>query len=326
MKKIVFILLLFAAYSEAFGKKVKFAVDMTGQTISANGVHVVGDFQAAACIGPDWDPTTALLSKEGTSNIYSIIVNIPAFKKYEYKFINGDQTYEAEFVPDESRVGTVNGDIIDNRWVYVDSLANDTTYPGAVLFAANAPAGKLLLRFKIDLTGSGAISANGVHVGTSYQGTAYTASQLRMYSFGNNVYDLQQYVAAGTVGYIFFNGNTTGNSETVPTGCAVNGKRSITLSRDTVLPALCFSACAACVGAGIQEQLASQLKLYPNPANGEVTLSLTTEATAVTVHDLHGKTVIALTASGETVIDLSSLSQGIYTVRAGSIYTKLIVE
>lgn len=326
MKKIILIALLFAATSQAFGKKVKFAVDMAGQTISTNGVHIVGDFQAAAGIGPDWDPTTALLTKEGTSTIYSIIVTIPAFKKYEYKFINGDQTYEAEFVPDESRVGTVNGDIVDNRWMYVDSLANDTTYAGAVLFAANAPIGKLLLRFKIDLTGSGAISANGVHVGTSYQATAYDASKLRMYSFGNNVYDIQQYVTAGTVGYIFFNGNASGTTETVPSSCSVNGKRSITLSRDTVLPSLCFSACAACVGAGIQEQSASTMKLYPNPANGQVTLLLPAAETTISISDMNGRTLLSLKSSGETQIDLNTLTKGVYFVRAGQQYAKLLVE
>ena len=47
MKKILFILVLLNG-SFAFGKKVKFAVDMSGQIINPLGIHVTGDFQTAA--------------------------------------------------------------------------------------------------------------------------------------------------------------------------------------------------------------------------------------------------------------------------------------
>ena len=84
----------------------------------------------------DWASNTTTLTQEGSTEIYSIVVDIPAFAKYEYKFLNGDQFYEAEFVP----IIRVGYNFNDNRWIYVDSLANDTTFVGAILFAGNAPA------------------------------------------------------------------------------------------------------------------------------------------------------------------------------------------
>jgi len=165
-------------------KKVKFAVDMTGIVTSTLGIHVVGDFQEAAGYPLNWDPSATTLTKEGSTDIYSIIVNIPAFTKYEYRFVNGDQTYESEFVPDESRVGY---NFNDNRWMYVDSLANDTSFVGAILFGGNAPAGLSLVRYKVDMKNSLPVSPNGVHVGTDMD--AFSPTKVRLYSFGDSIYD-----------------------------------------------------------------------------------------------------------------------------------------
>ena len=88
MKKIFLIISLVSVISFAHAKKVKFAVNMTGQTISTYGVHVAGDFQTiAGFTGGDWASNTTLMTQEADTNIYSIVVDIPAFSKYEYKFL-----------------------------------------------------------------------------------------------------------------------------------------------------------------------------------------------------------------------------------------------
>ena len=110
--KLCLAFLILASFN-SFAKKVKFAVDMDTNTVSPNGIHVTGDFQALAGFpGGDWTSNETVCTQEGTSTIYSVIVDIPAFAKYEYKFVNGDQFYEVEFVPVESRVGY---DFDDNR-------------------------------------------------------------------------------------------------------------------------------------------------------------------------------------------------------------------
>ncbi|MFN5621346.1 MAG: hypothetical protein ACK478_08590, partial [Flavobacteriales bacterium] len=114
---------LFASVSVA--KHIRFTVDMTDQVVSPNGVHLTGDFQALLGLeNGDWQSNTLLMEQQSDTNLYSVVLQLPAFRKYEYKFVNGDQFYEVEFVPWESRVGY---DFNDNRWLYLDSLSNDTT-------------------------------------------------------------------------------------------------------------------------------------------------------------------------------------------------------
>jgi len=165
MKKFLFTALLVTVSIHVFAKKVKFAVDMTGIAINTTGMHVSGDFQTlAGFAGGDWNSGSTSLTQEGTSDIYSIVVDIPAFAKYEYKFVNGDQFYEAEFVPELSRVLY---NFNDNRWLYVDSIANDTTFVGAIMFGGNAPAGLTLIRFYVDMQNE-TIAAGGMHVAGNF--------------------------------------------------------------------------------------------------------------------------------------------------------------
>ncbi len=261
MKKYILITLTVFCINIAFAKKVKFAVDMTGQVLSPNGIHVFGDFQdeAGFPLG-DWQSNTTTLTQEGATNIYSIVVDIPAFRMYEYKFLNGDQSYEVEFVPVESRVG-YNFD--DNRWLYIDSLADDTTFAGNILFGGNAPAGLTLVRFLVNMQNE-IVSANGVHVAGNFQG--WNPATIRLYSFGANVYEIIAYVTAGTYEFKFYNGNTIGTEEIIPGPCSVNSNREVQVTTDIVLSSVCFGECNACA-VGIEEtQLQKAIKLAPNPA------------------------------------------------------------
>ncbi|MBL7921760.1 MAG: T9SS type A sorting domain-containing protein [Bacteroidia bacterium] len=317
MKKLLSLLIILCISSGVFAKKVKFAVNMGTNTISPNGIHVIGDFQVIAGFGTsDWDPGTTSLTQEGSSTIYSIIVNIPAFNKYEYKFVNGNQTYEAEFVPEEARVGY---NFNDNRWLYVDSLANDTTFVGAIMFGGNAPFGKSLIRYKVDMSGVLPVSANGTHVGASYQN--FNPATVFMYSFGNDVYEIINYVTNGTYQFKFYNGNTIGNSETVPGSCATSGNRSIIVTKDTVMPEICFSSCAVCaLGVGVKENSSSalSLKMYPNPAKNVVTLNSKIKGIyAIVVFDAKGKQVMLVknVETETTQLNIQDLNAGIYFVR-----------
>ena len=187
MKKvfIVAILMLLSLVSNA--KKVKFSVNMSAQLVNTTGVHVAGDFQTiAGFAGGDWNSATTTLTPEVSNpSIYSIVLDIPAFAKYEYKYVNGDQFYEAEFVPQESRVGY---NFNDNRWLYIDSLANDTTDIGALLFAGNAPEGKILVRYLVDMQLQSLVNGSGVHIAGDFQG--WDAAKNILYSFGSNIFEV----------------------------------------------------------------------------------------------------------------------------------------
>lgn len=328
MKKFISVLLLICSIQTASAKKVKFGVDMAGQTVSAFGVHVSGDFQTIAGFpGGDWASNTTALTNEAGTDIYSIIVDIPAFTKYEYKFVNGDQFYEAEFVPLESRVD----EFIDNRWIYVDSLANDTTYVGPILFAGNAPAGLNLIRFRVDMSTQAATDPSGVHVAGIHQG--WDPAKTILYSFGNGMYEIINYVTAGTYEYKYYNGNVSGTEESIPTGCAVNGNRSVPVTKDTVMDIVCFAACSSCNTTGIAEASISHFKLFPNPVHSAFTLEFeNAESRSVVISDLSGRVVrTVFSGSPEIKIERESLAAGSYLVcvkeQSGqNSFTRLIVE
>ncbi len=314
-------ILLFAAFIvlncfNADAKKVKFGVDMFGQVLSPNGIHVTGDFQTiAGYAGGDWNSASTLLSNEAGTDIYSIVVDIPAFQKYEYKFVNGDQFYEVEFIPVESRVGY---NFNDNRWLYVDSLADDTTYVGAILFAGNAPAGKNLLRFKVDMENIFNINQTGVHVAGDFQG--FDPSKIILFSFVPDTFEVIEYLASGNYEFKYYNGNTSLDEEIVPTNCAVNGNRFVPLTIDTVLPTLCFSDCSLCLpnSASKTKTLASRIHLFPNPAHEIVSIDLKeiNEVVQVDLFNLTGQALRKFSSNGEKVFSMerNNLPDGNYFI------------
>jgi alpha-amylase len=330
MKKILLAALSFFIISSASAKKVKFAVDMTGQIVNTTGVHIWGDFQVAAGYATDWTPNITPLAQEtADTNIYSIVVDIPAFAKYEYSFINGDQSYEVEFVQLESRVGY---DFNSNRWLYVDSIADDTTFVGAIMFSANAPAGMTLVRFLVNMQNESSVSSNGVHVGGTWQG--WDPTTVRLYSFVPNVYEIIQYVTNGTYNYKFYNGNTAPDGETVTGSCSVFGNREINVTGDVVLASVCFGECTDCP-VGIDEiATANSIKVYPNPLQTYSVVELdNTTTSVVNLSDVTGRIVRTYNISSSNLrIEKDNLTAGVYFVSAinknnrETAITKLVVE
>lgn len=320
MSKYLILLALILAVTTASAKKVKFSVDMTGLPVNTTGVHVSGDFQEEAGFeGGDWQSnTTEMLSQDGSA-IYSVVVDIPAFAKYEYKFINGDQWYEVEFVPLESRVGY---DFNDNRWVYVDSLYNDTTLIPAVLFSGNAPAGHYLLRLKVDLSLQEMIDPAGIYLVRDQQ--IGTAPNTAMYSFTDDIYEQIIYAEIWTdysdCYYLFVNGNSVEGYETVPELCSQGGNRYIEILKDTIAEAVCFSECVSCDAIGIPEVLQDHgAIIFPNPCRESAIVEFNDAESVhkVTVTDILGNTVRIYKDCLTKTITLSrdEMPAGIYFIR-----------
>lgn len=320
MYKYLIITVLILAVSQLSAKKVRFSVDMTGQTVNTTGVHVAGDFQEEAGFeGGDWQSNTTIMTNETGTEYYSVVVDIPAFAKYEFKFINGDQWYEVEYVPLESRVGY---DFNDNRWVYIDSLYNDTTLIPPVLFSGNAPAGFYLLRLKVDLQLEEMIDPAGVHVALDFQN--FDPKTTPLYSFAGDVYEMIVYAEMWTeyaqCYYRFINGNSEEGFETVPVECAENGNRFIEISKDSIVETVCFGACAACDPQGINIRTkADLLKLSPNPFKTSSTLEFNDHALShrILILDLMGNTVrdLGTVECPNLIISRENLISGIYFLK-----------
>lgn len=325
-QKFLFILLLASVTHTLSAKKVKFSVDMTGQTVSSFGVHIVGDFQTlAGYAGGDWVPNTTEMKRlDTTTQIYSVVVEIPAFRKYEYRFINGNQLYESEFVPLESRVGY---NFNDNRWLYVDSLGNDTTDAGPIVFSGNAPAGKKLMRFKVEMPGNITINNLGIHVSgfSGLMDPKYGA----MYSFGDRMYEIISYYDSGNFcNYRYYNGLTAAEAENIPQACNVFDHREMHMLKDTVLNAVCFGSCEACVHIGISQTAMPSFSVYPNPSNQGFYIQLThPHQDGIDIYQISGLKVGRLETGNlsTTYVNTMTWIPGIYFLKNGLYATKLII-
>lgn len=289
MKKFSVLVVLILAVFSAESKIVKFSVDMTGQTVSPLGVHITGDFQEVAGFpGGNWQSNTSPMTNEAGTDIYSIVVDIPAHTKYEFKFVNGDQFYEVEFVPYQSRVIF---EFNDSRWAWIDSLNADTTVIGPLLFGGNAPQGKFLLRFNVDPSSETAIDPFGIHVSGNFQG--WNQADNRMFSFDGTIYEEIMWLDPGTYEFKYFNGILSTQFEIVPAACAQSGNRFITLSADTILDVVCFSNCGPCV-ASVEEQFMDyQTTIFPNPVSNqnEIEVNSKTPIESIIVLDPSGRMI-----------------------------------
>jgi alpha-amylase len=332
MKRVFICLLTLVSFS-ASAKKVMFQVNMESWVKDSMGIQVTGDFQDEAGFPADWDPgTTAMTQGVADTNLYWCVVDIPAFVHYEFKYVNGIYGYQQEFVPFESRV---NYNFIDNRWFYLDSLSNDTFVLPAVRFGGNAPAGKSLIRFYVDMTNEASVSPNGVHVQNDMNSFSNTAA--RMFSFDGIAYEYIDYVDSGMTTaheYRFVNGSTAGNVEALAGWCANgNGYRAIAAPRDTMLPTVCYTFCAACSTVGLPEIAGNNFSVAPNPANDYVQLTFSSaETRVVSVVDYAGREVANVTST-ETFLqlDTDTYASGVYFVRVmsanGSVkINKLVIE
>lgn len=332
MKNIFFWLFVLASMSLS-AKKVMFRVNMESWPKDSTGIQVTGDFQDEAGFAADWDPgTTAMTQSVADTNIYWCVVDIPAFVHYEFKYVNGIHGYQQEFVPLESRV---NYNFIDNRWFYLDSLSNDTFMLPDVRFGGNAPAGKSLIRFYVDMTNETSVSSAGVHVRNDMN--AFSGIAAYMFSFDGIAYEYIDYVDSGmttTHEYRFANGINQGSEEYLAGWCAnSNGYRAIVAPRDTMLPVVCYTFCAACNTVGINEILTGNFSVVPNPANEIVNLTFASaEQRIVSVVECTGREVLSVESAETTLaLNLESFARGVYFIRSmtngGSVQTqKLVVE
>ncbi|MFC6999440.1 alpha-amylase family glycosyl hydrolase [Rufibacter roseus] len=121
------ILLLLIFNSHLFAQQVQltFKVDMRGQTVSSNGVHVAGNFQNLAGYGSNWNPGTTQLTDPDGDKIYEVTVSLPTGGLFQYKFVNGNSWAGAELVPAECGVNDGSGNI--NRTV--NAISSTTTTP-----------------------------------------------------------------------------------------------------------------------------------------------------------------------------------------------------
>lgn len=88
--------------------RLRLAVNMVGQEVAPEGVHVMGDFQEAAGFPQDWDPGAVALQDQNQDGTYEIELVVPP-GNYQYLFVNGNTASAAENLPGGCTVPGGNG-------------------------------------------------------------------------------------------------------------------------------------------------------------------------------------------------------------------------
>lgn len=307
---------------------VKFSVDMTGQSVSTNGVHVVGNFQA-------WTPDATPMTDAG-NNIYEVTLPVlSSIGVLQYKFVNGN-AWGGEETPG---TGCGNGD--NNRPYIINGAGSTIDLPVAAFGGCTNPVPTKTVIFNVNLAGAMA-STDGIHVAGSFQG--WTTDGTMMTDMGNDLYQVTVDVMNTTsyLEYKYLNGNAWGTEETVPAACSYNDNRYqiIELSNmDTVnTPVYEFGTCSDLSVSINDVKEVALFKIAPNLASESVLLTWETtisERATLVVYDLNGRiafqqNVVNLNAADNIRIDVNNWAAGMYIVQlrtASSQYSqKIIVE
>ena len=221
---------------------VHFLVNMANETVSADGVHLAGNFQG-------WNPSATAMTDGNNDGVYEASLLLPANSTYEFKFINGNAWGGDETVPAECGTGNPA-----NRSISVDST--EFTF-GPICFGECTDCGSVIVTptvsvtFLVNMTNE-TVSANGVHLAGLIQGWNPGTSEMTDAN-GDGIYEITLTADTGsTVPFKFINGNAWANAETVPSACGVSDgfggyNRSIEIgSTDLTFGPVCFGACENC--------------------------------------------------------------------------------
>lgn len=301
---------IFKNETQSNGYSVTFRVDMSNETVSADGIHIAGSFQG-------WDPGATLMSDAG-NNIYEYTATFNEGDYLEYKFVNGDEWGEDESVP----AGCAQN---NNRFLTVPG--QDTTLTAVCFGSCNPCAGQVTVTFKVDMSEQ-TVSADGIHVAGSFQG--WDPAGTEMTDVGNNIYSVSYTVNSfEQIQYKFINGTSWDFAETVPEECGVPDgfggfNRFLDVpDYDTTLIAVCFGSCIPCA-TGIDDNDFTKTGItgiYPNPFIDRINVNyyLADKANVeLSVYSSFGKKITDInynnTVAGmhSETIQMNNLSKGVY--------------
>ncbi len=232
---------------------VTFQVDMNGQTVSPNGVHVAGSWQSEAGYPDDWQPGTAMMTDLNSDGIYELTVDI-APGDYRYKYLNGNDWGTDESIPEVARINNDRGFAV-TAWHGSNPLDGngDPILPNgfvlpAVQFAGAAPVGKVAAKLLINMANE-TVDPSGVHVAGQLITPNWTPEYGTVSFVSGNDYAYVTYVDPNaSYEYKFINGDNWGlPNESVGDACGTSGNRVVTVETTGVItPAYCFNGCDVC--------------------------------------------------------------------------------
>ncbi|MEM9985862.1 MAG: hypothetical protein AAF804_12300, partial [Bacteroidota bacterium] len=259
---------------------ITFRVDMSDETISAEGVHVAGDLNG-------WSTTNDQLTDQG-GGIYMLTVSLEPGRDIQYKYLNGNAWGNEEATPENCTVG-------GNNRIFTVPETNDTL--DLVPFnGCPSVVKKKHVIFRVDMSNE-TPSSDGIHVAGNF--VAWDPGKATMTDLGDGIYEYKADVLASilTLQYKYVNGNAWGNEEAIPEDCK-NGdsNRFKALAGDTInLATYVFGSCDTLAQATSSTPQLSRdrYQLISDPANSRLSLTLspTLGLTQVRILDMQGRQV-----------------------------------
>jgi 1,4-alpha-glucan branching enzyme len=213
--------------------EITFQVDMNEQTVSGDGVHLIGTFN-------NFDPTATPMSLQ-RNGVYEATITLTEGDLHEYKFVNGNTLAGEETVPVEC--ADANG----YRELTVPA---DTTTLDVVCFGSCEPCvppPTVDVTFQVDMSNE-EVSQEGVFIVGSFQGWTLAADEMTLTE--NSVYTFTTSLVVGEdIEFKYVNGITWDDAELISGGCTSNdGNRMLTVPDvNTTLDLVCFASCTECI-------------------------------------------------------------------------------
>lgn len=286
-----------------------FQVDMSNETVSPDGVRVVGTFN-------NWDLNANVLSDSG-NGIYQALVFVESGQEISFKYLNGADWAFAENVPLECATDDGSGNLNRTVVIETETVTLEPVCYGSCAACVVVP--MVDLTFKINMSNE-VENTSGIFVAGSFNDFSPTASQ--MISQGSGLYTYTTSVPENTsVTYKFLNGNDWIFTELVPFECGVSdgfggyNRNIVTDNIDIELPYVCFSSCSDCQST-IKDLGASTFSVYPNPNTGNFTISGLKGNQLLFIYNNMGQLISTLQTNGKNSlnIDLEELESGVYHI------------
>ncbi len=211
---------------------VTFQVNMVNETVSADGVHIAGNFNG-------WDPSATLMSNGGSGSLYSVTLSLNSTLEYQFKYINGNAWGSEELVP-----ATCQAPSTTNRFVVIGD-ADYSIDPVCFSSCENCP---ILITFQVNMQNE-TVSGDGVYLAGDF--TGWASGAILMTANGTVWSATIPLQASSSHEFKFVNGNpnTGGQWELFNGSCVIanGGNRFYTTpTANTTLDLVCFNSCDAC--------------------------------------------------------------------------------
>ncbi|MFQ3240291.1 MAG: hypothetical protein ACI9NI_002622 [Olleya marilimosa] len=306
---ILTILLSIPSFSQV---NVTLKVDMTGQTINADGIHVVGTING-------WSTNATILTEEGATGIYS--VTIPLNEGWHrYKFLNGNTwgTEETANYP----CAPSNGD----RYLYINNSNQDVVLETVPFNGCNTSGTGFEVTFNVDMASEGTIAAGNVHMAGWL--TDWNPSVLSFPNANGNIHSATLRLPTPadypiTFEYKYLSAAGWGNDETPgpDDSCATvsGGNRLITVNTSGENIYDIFNACNYTLSN--TEFTIDALKIAYSPTDRVVKLlnkQFDNTLSQIEVFEITGKSIKVINNIKEikdTLIDFKNQSNGLYFVK-----------